>query len=46
MIVEYAQGAELAFLLDDSTKVTQAGGAFKLHNASKSMAALIPGLKF
>jgi outer membrane protein OmpA-like peptidoglycan-associated protein len=45
MIVEYAQGAELAFLLDDSTKVTQAGGVFKLHNPSKSMAALIPGLK-
>src|SRR4029077_4832142 len=26
IIVEYLQGAELAFLLDDSTKVSQTGG--------------------
>jgi hypothetical protein len=29
IIVEYMQGAELAFLLDDSTKVSQTGGVFK-----------------
>jgi outer membrane protein OmpA-like peptidoglycan-associated protein len=45
MIVKYMEGAELAFLLDDSTKVTQSGGIFKARNSGKSMAALIPGLK-
>jgi len=45
IIVEYLQGAELAFLLDDSTKVSQTGGLFKAHRTDKSMAALIPGLK-
>ena len=45
MIVEYLQGAELAFLLDDSTKVSQTGGLFKTARTDKSMAALIPGLK-
>jgi len=45
IIVEYMQGAELAFLLDDSTKVTQTGGMFKARRTDKSMAALIPGLK-
>jgi OmpA-OmpF porin, OOP family len=45
MIVEYTSGAELAFLLNDSTKVSQVGGAFKVRNSGKSMAALIPGLK-
>jgi hypothetical protein len=45
MIVEYTQNAELAFLLDDNTKVSQVGGVFKMRDKSKSMAALIPGLK-
>jgi len=45
MIVQYMQGAELAFLLDDSTKVSQTGGIFKARRTDKSMAALIPGLK-
>jgi outer membrane protein OmpA-like peptidoglycan-associated protein len=45
MIVEYLQGAELAFLLDDGTKVSQVGGLFKARRTDKSMAALIPGLK-
>jgi len=45
MIVQYLQGAELAFLLDDSTKVSQTGGVFKARRTDKSMAALIPGLK-
>jgi outer membrane protein OmpA-like peptidoglycan-associated protein len=45
MIVEYIQGAELAFLLDDSTRVSQTGGVFKVRRTDKSMAALIPGLK-
>lgn len=45
MIVEYMQGAELAFLLDDSTRVSQTGGVFKVRRTDKSMAALIPGLK-
>ena len=45
MIVQYLQGAELAFLLDDSTKVSQVGGVFKARRTDKSMAALIPGLK-
>ncbi|HST12035.1 MAG TPA: OmpA family protein [Terriglobales bacterium] len=45
MIVEYLQGAELAFLLDDNTKVSQVGGLFKARRTDKSMAALIPGLK-
>ena len=45
IIVEYMQGAELAFLLDNSTKVTQTGGMFKARRTDKSMAALIPGLK-
>jgi len=45
IIVEYVQGAELAFLLDDNTKVSQTGGLFKARRTDKSMAALIPGLK-
>jgi OmpA-OmpF porin, OOP family len=45
IIVEYMQGAELAFLLDDNTKVSQTGGLFKARRTDKSMAALIPGLK-
>lgn len=45
MIVQYLQGAELAFLLDDGTKVSQTGGVFKARRTDKSMAALIPGLK-
>jgi len=45
IIVEYAPGAELAFLLDDTTKVSQSAGVFKMRRADKSMAALIPGLK-
>src|SRR5215469_1916790 len=45
IIVEYMQGAELAFLLDDSTKVSQTGGLFSARRTDKSMAALIPGLK-
>lgn len=45
IIVEYLQGAELAFLLDDNTKVSQTGGMFKARRTDKSMAALIPGLK-
>src|SRR5215469_452890 len=45
IIVEYMQGAELAFLLDYSTKVSQAEGLFKARRTDKSMAALIPGLK-
>jgi outer membrane protein OmpA-like peptidoglycan-associated protein len=39
------RGAELAFLLDDGTKVAQTGGLFKARRTDKSMAALIPGLK-
>jgi OOP family OmpA-OmpF porin len=45
IIVEFMQGAELAFLLDDSTQVSQTGGMFKARRTDKSMAALIPGLK-
>src|SRR5215831_12075666 len=45
IIVEYMQGAELAFQLDDSTKVSQTGGLFSARRTDKSMAALIPGLK-
>jgi outer membrane protein OmpA-like peptidoglycan-associated protein len=45
IIVEYMQGTELAFQLDDSTKVSQVGGMFKARRTDKSMAALIPGLK-
>ena len=45
IIVEFMQGAELAFLLDDNTEVSQTGGLFKARRADKSMAALIPGLK-
>src|SRR5215469_10511117 len=45
IIVEYLQGAELAFLLDDSTKVSETGGLFKARRTDKSMAALMPGLK-
>jgi outer membrane protein OmpA-like peptidoglycan-associated protein len=45
IIVEYMQGAEVAFLLDDQTKVSQVNGVFKARRTDKSMAALIPGLK-
>jgi len=45
IVVEYIQGIELAFLLDDNTKVSQTGGMFKARRTDKSMAALIPGLK-
>jgi OOP family OmpA-OmpF porin len=45
MIVQYMNGAELAFLLDDSTKVSQTAGVFKARRTDKSMAALVPGLK-
>ena len=45
IVVEYLQGAELAFHLDDNTKVSQVGGVFKARRTDKSMAALIPGLK-
>lgn len=45
IIVEYMKGAELAFLLTDSTKVSQAEGVFKARRKDMSMAALIPGLK-
>src|SRR4051812_15653939 len=45
IIVEYLQGIELAFLLDDNTKVSQTGGMFKARRADKSIASLIPGLK-
>lgn len=45
IIVEFMQGAELAFLLDDNTEVSQTGGLFKARRTDKSMAALIPGLK-
>jgi outer membrane protein OmpA-like peptidoglycan-associated protein len=45
IIVEYIQGIELAFLLDDNTKVSQTGGVFQARRTDKSMAALIPGLK-
>lgn len=45
IIVEYLKGAELAFLLTDSTKVSQVGGVFKARRKDMSMAALIPGLK-
>jgi OmpA-OmpF porin, OOP family len=44
MIVQFAGGAELAFLLDDNTKVSQVGGVFK-GKKKMSMAALIPGLR-
>ena len=45
IVVEYLQGAELAFHLNDNTKVSQVGGVFKARRTDKSMAALIPGLK-
>ena len=45
IIVEYMQGTELAFLLDDNTRVSQTAGVFKARRTDKSMAALIPGLK-
>lgn len=45
MIVQFGSGAELAFLLDDNTKVSQVGGLFKASRTKMSMAALIPGLK-
>jgi outer membrane protein OmpA-like peptidoglycan-associated protein len=45
IIVEYLQGVELAFLLDDKTKVSQSKGVFKARRTDKSMASLIPGLK-
>ena len=45
MIVQFGSGAELAFLLDDNTKVSQVGGLFKANRTKMSMAALIPGLK-
>lgn len=45
IVVEYMQGTELAFLLDDSTKVSETGGLFKARRTDRSMAALIPGLK-
>jgi outer membrane protein OmpA-like peptidoglycan-associated protein len=45
IIVEYMKGAELAFLLTDSTKVSQVEGVLKARRKEMSMAALIPGLK-
>jgi outer membrane protein OmpA-like peptidoglycan-associated protein len=45
IIVEYMQSTELAFILDDNTKVSQTGGLFNARRTDKSMAALIPGLK-
>ncbi len=45
MIVQYGGGAELAFQLNDNTKVSQVGGLFKASRTTMSMAALIPGLK-
>lgn len=45
MIVQFGSGAELAFLLDDNTQVSQVGGLFKASRTKMSMAALIPGLK-
>ena len=45
IIVEFLQGTELAFLLDENTKVSQVAGMLKARRADKSMAALIPGLK-
>jgi len=45
IIVQYTNGAELAFLLTDTTKVSQVEGVFKARRKEMSMAALIPGLK-
>ena len=45
MIVQFGSGAELAFMLTDSTQVSQVAGAFKARKKQMSMAALIPGLK-
>ena len=45
IIVEYMKGAELAFLLTDSTKVSQVEGVLKARRKEMSMAALIPGLR-
>jgi outer membrane protein OmpA-like peptidoglycan-associated protein len=45
IIVQYMPGAELAFLLDDTTKVSQVEGVLKARRKEMSMAALIPGLK-
>lgn len=45
MIGQFGSGAELAFQLTDSTKVSQVGGLFKASRKQMSMAALIPGLK-
>lgn len=45
IIVEYPKGTELAFLLTDSTKVSQVAGVLKARRKEMSMAALIPGLK-
>jgi hypothetical protein len=45
MVVQFGSGAELAFQLNDNTKVSQVGGLFKASRTQMSMAALIPGLK-
>ncbi|HMK29787.1 MAG TPA: OmpA family protein [Terriglobales bacterium] len=45
MIVQFAGGAELAFLLTDSTQVSQVEGPLKARKKKMSMAALVPGLK-
>jgi hypothetical protein len=43
IIVEYLQGAELAFLLDDSTKVSQTGGLFKARRDGQVDGGADPG---
>jgi OmpA-OmpF porin, OOP family len=45
IIVQFANDADLAFQLTDTTEVSQIGGLFNARRKQMAMAALIPGLK-
>jgi OmpA-OmpF porin, OOP family len=45
IIVQFANDADLAFQLTDTTEVSQIGGLFSARRKQMAMAALIPGLK-
>jgi OmpA-OmpF porin, OOP family len=45
IIVQYLNGADLAFQLTDTTEVSQIGGLFNARRKQMAMAALVPGLK-
>src|SRR5271167_2666007 len=45
IVVQFGSGAELAFQLTDTTKVSQVGGLINARRKQMAMAALIPGLK-